>query len=136
MYNKELCSYCQREYGTLSINNKPIFKTFDHLKPRLLSSKDRQGNGRRGIMSRGVSNYEELDNLITCCNECNELKGKLTLDYFARKLSYFLKNKYRDNKCSYLNKDLILKIRYSILILQKNETNPIELQIYTTDLLL
>lgn len=114
---KQLCSYCQREYGTISINNLPIFKTHDHIKPRNSSKNDKKR--WKGINSKYIT-IKQLNELLECCNECNNCKSNLTLKDFSRRLSEIKKTK----RGQYLNKDLIIIIRNSIRVLNENKLNP------------
>ena len=68
----ELCSYCQRPYGTISTGGRAIYRNFDHIKAHLKIN-------RVGIMCKGTYHDEAL-NLVQCCNECNTLKGNYSLD--------------------------------------------------------
>lgn len=76
----------------------------------------------------------KLDNLIECCNECNNLKNNYYLRVFRYKLNHikFIKS----SKGKYLTKTLVNTIKNSIDIILKNESESIEIQIYTSDLII
>src|SRR6478736_2779193 len=122
---KEICSYCQREYGTISLNNKPIFMTYDHIIPL----RRKAGKNRQGIVCRGDKlSTKELNNLLTCCNECNRLKDWRTLSQFYLILSCIERHKISKSSIkysNYLNYKLIETIKNSIKILHKNNLNPL-----------
>ena len=79
--SKEVCSYCQREYGSISKSGKILTKTFDHIIPKIRTSTPRSKD-RRGVMCKAKNNgleSKEIDNLLQCCIECNNSKGHKTL---------------------------------------------------------
>lgn len=119
----DCCSYCQREYGTVSINKQPIFKTYDHIEPRK-GRYDRRRD-RRGIMCRGAKSFIEIDNLISCCNECNSLKSRLTLQQFIKRVKNAFKERNKGN--SYITRKIIETIEYSISILLYTNSQPLNI---------
>lgn len=123
MTEKQCCSYCQREYGTLSTNNKPIKRTIDHIKKR--SGLELRSIDRSGIMSKGVKDLSEVDNFLQCCNECNLLKGELTLRQLKRKIRRFLDHKYESKARAYLTVNLVKTIQNSILIILNSPCEPV-----------
>ena len=134
---KDICSYCQREYGILSINNKPIYKTFDYIKPRLLSNKDRKGNGRAGMMCKGATlKEEEINNLLQCCNECNYIKKDMSLMQFNSKIDYMFYKRKNIKIYRFLTKDIVKNIKNAINILIKNKSEFIYIEIYQFELII
>lgn len=130
-----ICSYCQREYGTISLLDRPIFRTFDHLVPKL--RRERKANGKKkdraGIGSHGVRNspegLAELDNLLECCNECNELKADMSLIEFSARLDLISLIKLHKNPNHYLTKEMVITIKKSIKTILNTEPEPILINI-------
>lgn len=132
----EVCSYCQRPYGLKGMCGKPIHKTIDHIKPINFSGVKKRSRSQRGMESLKSCNLlpDNLDNLIECCNECNNLKNNYYLRVFRYKLNHtkFIKS----TKGKYLTKILVNTIKNSIDVMIKNESEPIEIKVYTTDLII
>lgn len=118
----DICSYCQREYGSKSYKGRIITKTIDHIIPT------GKGRGHAGY-SKSIK-LTHLPNLLMCCNECNVLKGKRDISQFE----YFLLNldlNSKGNSHNYLTEDLVRTILKSINVLKRNEIEPIELDYLT-----
>ncbi len=140
--NSNVCSFCQREYGTISRNNKPIFMTLDHMNPicreKLAyigkhTSKRKIKDNDRNHLRKG-NRCATLDDIITCCNECNELKASHTIIGFSRLLNT---NHCKNNvHGSYMTPEIARTIQHSISVILKQELHPIELRIYTYDLII
>lgn len=123
---KDLCSYCQREYGTLSLYNSRIFKTFDHIIPTNVTRRKyltHEEYWKSAIKKKRYWLYPlqgdliySLKNLISCCNECNEFKSSMNLITFEGYLKTLLRKELFNYK--YLSKQLILNILNSINILK------------------
>jgi len=131
----EICSYCQRPYGLKSINKLPIYKTIDHIQPLNKGIKERQPSERgMSALKQFLLEHDRLTNLIECCNECNVLKN----NYYPRVFKYKLNHQkfIKSSSGRYLTKDLIKTIKNSIDVMLKNESEPIEIQIYTFDLII
>lgn len=122
---QHICSYCQRPYGIM-INNRPLIRTFDHIRPRKGTQLSRKlTNDRRGVMMRGVNSLNEVDNLIQCCNQCNELKGDMSLLEFSARLELLSLQKRHFNPYYYLNSKIVKIIKNSINILLTTKPEPI-----------
>lgn len=121
---EEVCSYCQRKYGTISINNKAIFRTMDHIIPKDITS-DISRNKRKKSVTNRCPDDEELLNLIQACNECNELKDSMKLDFLYKNLDYIYKNKHINRQYSYLTKEIVETIKNSIIIIQTKIPEPV-----------
>lgn len=101
---EEVCSYCQRPYGSRGTSGKYLYKTFDHIEPLYWPKKDKTRN----------SNYEtytleQLQNIIDCCQECNKLKGHDSLGVFVLRAQ----SKY--------SKKISTKVTTSVRILQSSD---------------
>lgn len=112
------------------VNNKPLIRTFDHIKPRKNTQLSRKlTNDRRGVMMRGVTDLNEVDNLLQCCNQCNELKGDMSLLEFSARLSLLSMQKRHFNPYHYLNSKMVTIIKNSINVLLTTKPEPIKLGI-------
>jgi len=127
---KQQCSYCQREYGTLSIGNKPIFRTMDHIEA-FCKTRDKKRNG--GGMSS--TRIQDLEMTLQCCNECNELKSHYHIEDFSSRLNHLLRYKSRYKQASYLTSKLVKTMRYSINILLTTTTEPLPLDFINQNIL-
>lgn len=128
--NKEICSYCQRQYGTLSLNNGPIYRTFDHIVPLLRKRGSNGVKNRQGAMCKGANiTTKEINNLLQCCNECNLLKGKKTIEEFKNGLNNLSKKLLKHNPNHWLTSNMVLTIKTSIVIIQNSKTEPLLLDI-------
>lgn len=112
IFNK--CSYCQREFGTISKKGKQIYKTYDHIQSKYSQNKI---NNHRGGINRKFT-FSEIENMLDCCNQCNVLKGNLSLNNFYSKLDYFYRNKSKNRGARYLTKNIVYIIRNSIRVLK------------------
>ena len=119
-----ICSYCQREYGIISRKGRPIFRTYDHIES-LHASKS--NHNRKGVSGKSIA-QSQIANLISCCNECNELKGTKSINEFYRELESLLENKNGDDRKFYLTKDIVNTIKNSLTVLKTTETEPLVLQ--------
>jgi hypothetical protein len=70
----EVCSYCQRRYGTRSSSGYTLFKTLDHFVPI----------SKLGICRGDKLTYVQIDNLVDSCQECNTLKANLSPEQFKK----------------------------------------------------
>src|SRR5687767_7956737 len=109
-----LCSYCQRSIIA------PLFQTLDHIIPHHILIKE-YGYGKNSYKVRSMRN---LKNLLICCNECNGLKGKLTLVEFQDKLLRLLSAKIYPTNGQWLKPKLIRTILKSINVLLNNKSEP------------
>lgn len=113
----DICSYCQREYGSKGYKGLILEKTIDHLTPK--DNKRRHGGYRNNIR------LSHLYNLLICCQECNQLKGNNNVLQFEQLLLHIKPNK---NLCSkYLDENIIRTILRSIKVIKQNKTVPFEL---------
>lgn len=124
----KVCSYCQRPYGTLGTNNKPIIKTFDHIVPKK-QIKTFKSSGRTGVRCRGVISFAEVDDLLECCNECNLIKGHMSLLQFQARLSIIAIQKRHIYPNHYLTEEVVKTIKNSINCLLYNKPEPIKINI-------
>ena len=74
LYNSlpNICSYCQREYTEAN------FRTLDHFRAHFTLAKQKKRKQHFKL--------EELDNLVQCCNECNNKKGGFSYKRFRQEI--------------------------------------------------
>lgn len=137
---KQLCSYCQREYNTMSKSGKLITRTFDHLIPKIETNNPRRID-RTGIMCKanaGNLKTEEILSLLQCCNECNNLKGSMSLKVFKIFINKIIKNHnlLTINQQRWITNKIKLNIINSINIIENNECKPIELELSPYELII
>lgn len=94
----DVCSYCQRSYSnSFDFKHKSIYPTIDHIIPlnsfdRIISCK----KVRRALYNKTTLPMNMPNNLILCCNQCNQLKRSMSLLEFKYYIQdcLFETNKY------------------------------------------
>lgn len=119
------CSYCEREYGTKGLRKQLILKTFDHLTPLShIIPRDKLPNMRKLWKPWLTYKNPEINNVISCCNECNSSKGDLTLKEWRGELFYRYINSSFSNFYLRKSRVYILIENLDMLIKDNNYLKP------------